>query len=229
MIDSSPGAYARHLATYIAQPDKIRTLTLRFFGRAPSLATCARYRVESEGKGNRDAKRMPKFMGPWPCKHDRIDANIRIDAKGLDRCTICEAKALARAKEQRRIEAEAAAIRKRKLEFRRHLEARRELVAAGQYEASQIATLPAEVIQRKREAARLFGIPVVDIDSKKRDAALLARSALIRVWRRQGYSFPRIAICLSYDCHSSVIHLHKTFDQRAKKFPFLLEAVEALQ
>lgn len=47
MNDSTPYAYARSLANYIADPSTIRTRTIELFGRAPPVDICARMRAEA--------------------------------------------------------------------------------------------------------------------------------------------------------------------------------------
>ena len=50
MIDSTPISYAKHLATYISDPAKIRALTLRYFARSPSLSVCQKLRAEYDAR-----------------------------------------------------------------------------------------------------------------------------------------------------------------------------------
>lgn len=61
-----------------------------------------------------------------------------------------------------------------------------------------------------------FGLTADQITGPRRQAKLMnARRTVCYVLQRRGNSFPRIASWLNFDCHSSVIHHSRTFEERA--------------
>lgn len=74
--------------------------------------------------------------------------------------------------------------------------------------------------------ARMFGVTVPEIKGEARSRQIVgARSVITMILREhRGLSYPMIGKILGGMDHSSVIHQHKTFHAKARKFPHWAEA-----
>lgn len=87
------------------------------------------------------------------------------------------------------------------------------------------AELPHDIVDA---VATVLRVDRRRILSHSRKAELVdARSVIVRVLRAEEFSFPVIGKVLDRD-HTSIIHLHRTFDQRAAALPILRDVANAL-
>lgn len=201
MIDDSPQIYARHLATYIACPQKIRNLTRNYFGYSPTLDQCRFYRGEVERRddsfkrlAHRPQKEEPKF----PCGHGRTEDNTFDTLAGNPRCLCCYERV------------QDAAVKRR--DDLKAIEARR--IAERELRAARIAELiglmradPAcPVREMVMIAAAVFNTTYADVMSRSRDKYhTRARFAVYLVAKEQGMSFMQLGRRIGRD-HSSIMN-----------------------
>ena len=233
--------YAERLAAYISDPSTVRARIRDEFGRNTALPTC-------EQVLKMRADRLKKLVKPagyckrsyWPCQHERIEDNILIDIAGLDRCKTChEIRLIAQAKRdgalarRRRISLErAAAISKQMLRARADLDRAREGEGLAKLDAIELTGNSGRtrlLSDTRRAVAEVFGLTEADLLGDSRlPRCIRARSVAVMLFKDTGMSFSQIARALHYDCHSSVLHLYRTFDDRAARHPFMRRALEAL-
>jgi Bacterial dnaA protein helix-turn-helix len=228
MIDlelATPATYAAHLASYIGDPSTIRARTLGAYGHAPSLDECRRFRERHLPK--------PKLVAGKPlsfrCKHPRTEENTILTLAGNDHCRTCDEarKLAAAAARQARIEhaervAQAALREKRLREQQRIGE-----IAVNRGPDYTRPRLTTDTLDR---VAYMFKTTVADLQGPMRNRQLVnARAVACKVFRDAGLSYPQIARAMHKACHSSIIHLCNTFDDRAARVPGMWEAFEALR
>ena len=70
------------------------------------------------------------------------------------------------------------------------------------------------------QVADYYHVSVAEIKGEGRGSTLVCgRSVIARIMRERGCSYPRIARMLGRRDHTSIMHLCKTFDDRAQKYP----------
>ena len=211
MIDSTPISYAKHLATYISDPAKIRALTLRYFGRAPSQDRCTAYRETHCNK--RGIRVEPVKWGKWSCGHERGGDNLSMSAAGRDKCRECA-----------KIKAEAtrASDRARKLRAAQRRLDKKPVAAVTCFQHDPTAPALLNTI------AEAFGIAPADIMGPRRGQHFVdARAVAVVVLRTRGLTFTRIAPYIGRTDYSTAKNLFETFDVRARQRPLMLQTLQA--
>lgn len=225
MSFDTPQSYARQLATYISDPSTIRARTLAEFGKSPSLEACQKFRADHVKKFV-PYKKASK-VGDWYCDHPRVPDNVETALNGNDRCKICASSAKSKLREARAREVEI--DRRRRAAIR--LERERKLARVkALYIIEGDKPRPRLITETLDRIANSFGITREELTGYcKEQIYINARSVAVRVFRDSGLSYPRIASILNKQCHSTVIHLDKTFETRALNNPEIIAALRAVQ
>jgi len=228
---NSPVQYAKHLASYLADPSTIRARVKDEFGRAPSVDIIRKIREDVtktkrvEGYALCDSRYSPLFK----CGHEETADNIVTDINGYDRCRACEeAKYQAM---QRREAVRQARIRAQVAKENAEREAKRvqikpvldRLISKPATDRPRIGT---ELIH---QAAKFFGITFEDIVGKDRHQIFVdARFVVALIMRERGLSLPQIGRFMGRD-HSTIKNLTDKAAVRIARNPAMLKALEALR
>ena len=238
----NPTAYAEHLASYIADPSTVRVRTLQAYGRAPSLDQCRKFRAAIERKHRPRNKLVGSVV--LLCGHPTTDDNAIMRDNGNHACRICEEKKAQDRLDKAARRARVAVERKEREQqdyarIMEDLEARfADRKATRQRTKADIAARntppwqPSELRGALKgdvlaDVAHVCGVTVADLVSDNRSPHLVrARAVATMVFRLRGLSYPEIARVMHRKCHTSIIHLHDTFADRAKREPRMWEAVK---
>jgi hypothetical protein len=225
----TPTGLATRLAEYIADPSTIRAHVRSHFGRAPSVDVIRGIRRKVEQRRQRQtAYAEDKFI--VHCQ--RHSGPYELDIDGYDRCTQCrdekraaeQAKADQSAKMARQLAAMQARVARQKQLAE---EARRnELAVVGHILENH--GKPVLFQDLLVAVAAAFEMTPADITGTNRERVYVdARTAITRILRIRGSSYPMIGKRLNRD-HSSIVHLERGYDFRAKRNPLIALVVDRL-
>jgi hypothetical protein len=207
MLDAhGPEFYAKKLATYIKDASTIRSRTLDYFGRAPSLDHCSKLIARAEVGAQRSEGRLwVRVNGKFRCGHSKDDSNILAGADGVERCLTC----------RRKLEAEAS---RRYRENRAKREAEQRLMELAKQSAAERAEYNMKWQRRVNDCAlfsekiiiaaeAIFAIPQQEFLGHSKAAPFVnVRYAIAMVSRDRGFSFPQIARIIKRKDHTTIIN-----------------------
>jgi chromosomal replication initiator protein len=228
--NTTPTALAARLAEYISDPSTIRVRVLDHFGRAPSLDQCRKLREKAVAKRKKVAEYHDRFKSRC-MKHD---GPYYLDVHGMERCSTCLAEkqeasrkrmADANARRLERLEAERKA---RQEEAERKAEEKRRQQQEWNELAAKATTKPVLFSEIARAVCEAFQIAPSELLGFGRARYYVdARTAIVRILRRNGASYPMIGRRLKRD-HSSIVNLDHSYDMRVKRNPMIATVVERL-
>lgn len=231
---ATPTQLAAKFASYMSCPSTVRARVKEHFGRAPTVEQCANL-IEAAKKPSRLNYyfRDTRLYDRFDCDHEQDDTNLILTKDGEYHCLTCYKAKKAKKAAQAQARAEGKAKQQRKDELR-------EKVAAQALKATQssnrsvsrtiASTRPAEVANLIKATARTFGVTVANLMSQSRDCEFVkARMVLCVVLRERGHSYPKIAEFTNRKDHTSIRYLCNEFPERAKRDPFLANALTVLR
>lgn len=239
----SPVGLATKLATYIKDPSTIRARVMDHFGRAPTIEKIRELQAQVNKPKPYSGSADHKFR--LDClKHD---GPYEIEEDGFDRCVQCKAEKLKA--EQAKVE-QAAAAKRQMEQFQARMErdrARRKALAeaARKQKVLEAQRQSREKLKAAEQKLASAGKPILfselitavgcafkltpeDILGDKRHRVCVdARTALAKILRQRGSSYPMISRRMYRD-HSTLVYLIHTYDDRVKRNPVIAAVVEQL-
>lgn len=212
----NPTGLARRFATYIRNPSTLRARVMDHYGSAPSLKSCQRIieEVNRVPRSHYSRKAEGYAYDHFDCDHDRIPANVHIESSGEAYCARC--------RETVKVEPAAPVV-----PVAKPAPVAKPTIPAWYRPRSTRVRLHSETL---RAVADYFAITVDELKGQDRARYYVdARAVAVKIFRNSGMSLPLIARVLNRKCHSSVVNLLESWDDRIKRNRELLDAYESLR
>ena len=229
---NSPVQYAKHLASYLADPSTIRARVKDEFGRAPSVDIIRKIREDVTKKNRVEGYALceSRYRPLFKCGHSETEDNIVIGLNGIDKCRQCEEEKarIAKEREEKRKEVLRRKMEQEKAiaEAARRLDIQKTLQTILETPPSDRPRLGSDVI---RGVAEMFKMQPADIVGKDRHGIYIdARCAVALIMRERGLSYPQIGRFMDRD-HSTIVNLVNKAAKRIERNPLILAAMERLR